>query len=99
MEAELCKKTDCHYQQEHHKKKWSWAHFKVGIAKIVTSPAFWTFIIVTTLFIIFAPKDQVGFWIAYCATAGCCIFHKEIAGLLNRANVNVNANVGVNKNT
>ena len=94
----LCQGIACEFMQKDQHKKWSPSHFIVGLAKIVTSPEFYVFLIFTTLFIIFAPKDVIGSWVCLAVVAICFMFYKQIGNLINKGNLHVNANAGVGAN-
>ena len=88
IEKELCEKE----------LKWSWAKAGIGLWKIITSPEVWVFAVATVLFVIFAPKDNAGFWIAYLSLGAAFMFFKPLSRLIGRGKLNVSASASVNKN-
>ena len=96
----LCEGVNCQYQQEHNQKKWSWTHFFIGIIKQFQRVEFWIFIVTTAMFIKYAPKNILGFWIAYICLGVAFMFFTPLSHLLSNGKLNVEAKVGasVNKN-
>jgi len=94
----LCHGVNCDYMKEHLHKKWSFSHFKVSMSKIITLPEVWIFLIVTVIFIIFAPKTVLGVWIGFFIVSGCFMFFKPLSSLISRGNLNVSASVGASLN-
>lgn len=98
MDKKLCEGNNCIHKKECEEKKWSWSRHFIGTAKILTSPEFWVFAITTVMWIVFAPKDSLGHWIGLIIVGGVFVLFKPISKLIERGNLNVNANVGLNKN-
>ena len=74
--------------------KWSGAKAGIGLWKIISSAEVWVFITASILFVMFAPKDNAAFWIAYLSLGAVFMFFKPLSKLIGRGNLNVNANVG-----
>ena len=94
-EPKLCLGQECPYQKIHYQKKFSKEHLKTGIAKLLTTPAVWVFIVTTVIYILFSPKEIPAFYISLCSVAFICIFYKQIGNLINKGNLNANFNAGV----
>jgi len=96
----LCEGNDCHFHQEHHKKKWSPAHFKISLSRIVVSPEFWVWFISTILmaltFFLLKPTEKivVASLISNAALGGLFVLFKPISGLIERGNLSIEAKIG-----
>ena len=94
----LCEGISCVFLKEYYHKKWSWPHFFIGIAKQFQRVEFWIFLIATILFILFVPKDSLGFWITYIALGSGFMFFNPLSNLINNGKLNVDAKVGASIN-
>ena len=97
-DPKLCEGEGCVFAKEHNRKLWSWPRFFIGIIKQFQRVEFWVFLIATVLFVLFAPKNDLGFWIAYTALGFAFMFFIPLSGLIGGGSLNVNANIGASIN-
>jgi hypothetical protein len=84
-------------------QKWSWIKFVIGFAKMVTSPEFIVFGIITTMllfFVFYGKVPEYAFivvWATYGVVGVAFMFHKAIHKLISEkttVDVKANANFG-----
>ena len=88
-----CEGINCVFQQIYNGKRFSISHAITGIAKLVTSPEIWVFIVYTYHIhpILFKDTTLPIYWIMYCVVGICFMFFKPLCNLISRGNLNIEA--------